>query len=214
MYSSTSPNASDSSGGMTKSRASDPTTSPREKPVTRSHASLKNRIRASWSRTQTSDIVVSVRTLANSSQRVNSGICDIEEAHLVVLEREPGRSERLCCELAQSSARLGARPQRRLVGPEGDHERLRVGRIEEPDQAAEPGAVPEPGQELVAHDLEPEIMLFPGCPDGMQAREHGVVLHCRHALRAATRACLGDQPRGPLGCGRDLGRRPDRRLDG
>src|SRR6476660_8651114 len=145
MYSSTSPNASDSSGGMTKSRASDPTTSPREKPVTRSQASLKNRIRASWSRTQTSDTVVSVRTLANSSPSVNSGICDIEEAHLVVLEREPGRSQCFCRELAESIACLGASPQRFLVGPQGDHERLRVGRIEEPDQAAEPRAVPEPG---------------------------------------------------------------------
>src|SRR6476661_8044299 len=118
MYSSTSPNASDSSGGMTKSRASDPTTSPREKPVTRSHASLKNRIRASWSRTQTSDIVVSVRTLANSSPRVNSGICDIEEAHLVVLDRESGRPHRFRRELAKVDARLGAGPQRLLVGPQ------------------------------------------------------------------------------------------------
>src|SRR6476469_11122951 len=123
MSSSTSPNASDSSGGMTKSRASDPTTSPREKPVTRSHASLKNRIRASWSRTQTSDMVVSVRTLANSSPRMKSGVSDIEEAHLVVLERKPGRSHCLRRELAELRARLGARAQRFLVGPQRDHER-------------------------------------------------------------------------------------------
>src|SRR4051794_665104 len=103
---------------MTKSRASHPTTSPREKPVTRSHASLKNRIRASWSRTQTSDIVVSVRTLANSSPRMKSGDRDIEEAHLVVLEREPGRPHRFRREFAEVAARLCAGPQRLLVGPQ------------------------------------------------------------------------------------------------
>src|SRR5213596_1913506 len=169
---------------MTKSRASHPTTSPREKPVTRSHESLKNRIRASWSRTQTSDIVVSVRTLANSSPRMKSGIRDIEEADFVILERQPGRSHRLRRELAEAAAGLCACPSRFLVGPQGDHQGLRLGGVPEPDQPAKAGAVPEPGQELVADDLQAEIVLLRGRLDGMQAREHGVVLHCRRAFRA------------------------------
>src|SRR5947199_4771362 len=100
---------------MTKSRASPPITSSRVKPVTRSHASLKNRIRASWSRTQTSDIVVSVKTLANSSPRMKSGVRDIEEAHLVVVECEPGRPQRLRRELPEEDARRGARPRTHIA---------------------------------------------------------------------------------------------------
>src|SRR5213593_4315422 len=147
---------------MTKSRASPPITSSRVKPVTRSHASLKNRIRASWSRTQTSDIVVSVRTLANSSPRMKSGVCDIEEAHLVVLECEPGRSDRLRRELAELVACSRACQERFLVGPQRDHQRLCLVRVPESDQSAEAGAVPEPGQELVTHDLEAEVVLLLG----------------------------------------------------
>src|SRR5207245_10922571 len=109
-----------SPGGMARSRGSAPTASARVNPVTRSHASLKNRIRPSWSRTQTRDIVVSVRTLANSSPRMKSGVDDIEEAHLVVLEREPGRSHRLRRELAEMLAGLRAGSQRLLVGPQRD----------------------------------------------------------------------------------------------
>src|SRR6266540_5376347 len=169
---------------MTKSRASHPTTSPREKPVTRSHASLKNRIRASLSRTQTSDIVVSVRTLANSSPRMKSGISHIEKAYLVVLECEPGCSHRLRRELAEVVARFRACPQRFLVGPQRDHQGLRFGGIPESDQPAKAGAVPEPGQELVADDLQAEIVLLRGRLEGVRAREHVVVLHCRHGLRA------------------------------
>ena len=45
------------------------------------------------------------------------------------------------------------------------------------------------------------------------AREHGVVLHCRHGVRAASRNCLGGLA-ALWGCERDLGRRPDPRLGG
>src|SRR2546427_3718643 len=114
---------------MTESRASPPITSSRVKPVTRSHASLKNTIRPSWSSTQTSDIVVSVRTLANSSPRMKSGACDIEEAHLIVLERESDRPNRLRRELAEVGACLRARQQRLLVGPQRDHQRFGLGGI-------------------------------------------------------------------------------------
>jgi hypothetical protein len=74
-YSRNSPNASRSSGGMTKSRASRPISSSRRKPVARSHASLKSRIRPSRSRTQTSDCVASVRILAKDSPTGNSADC-------------------------------------------------------------------------------------------------------------------------------------------
>src|SRR5258705_10610098 len=147
---------------MTKSRASHPTPSPREKPVTRSQASLKNRIRASLSRTQTSDIVVSVRTLANSSPRTKSGICDIEEAHFVVLECKPGRSHRLRRELAEVVASLCACAQRLLVGPQRDDQGLRLGGIPEPDQPPKPGAFPEPGRGVVAADLQPGVVRLSG----------------------------------------------------
>src|SRR5438552_848240 len=105
---------------MTNWRASTPITSSRENPVTRSQASLNNKIRPSRSRTETSDIVVSVRTLANSSPRTNSARCDIEEAHLVVLERQPGRAHRLRGELAELATRRRARQSRFLVVPEAD----------------------------------------------------------------------------------------------
>ena len=42
-------------------------------------------------------------------------------------------------------------------------------------------------------------MLLLGRLDGVQAREHAVVLHCRHVLRAPSGTRLGDQPRRPLG---------------
>ena len=71
-YSRNSPKASRSSGGMTKSRASRPISSWRRKPVARSHASLKSRIRPSRSRTQTSDCVASVRVRAKDSPTGNS----------------------------------------------------------------------------------------------------------------------------------------------
>ena len=71
-YARNSPNASRSSGGITKSRASRPSSSSRRKPVARSHASLNSRIRPSRSSTQTSDCVVSVRILANDSPTANS----------------------------------------------------------------------------------------------------------------------------------------------
>src|SRR5882724_7080269 len=122
---------------MTKSRASPPITSSRLKPVTRSQASLKNRIRPSRSRTQTSDIVVSVRTLANSSPRMKSGVCDIEEAHLVVLECEPGRSHRLRRELAELVACRRTRPEGFLVGPQRHYQRLCLLGMPEPNQPAE-----------------------------------------------------------------------------
>src|SRR6476620_10011780 len=143
MYSITSLNASASSGGMTKSRASPPITSSREKPVTRSHASLKKRMRASCSRTQTSDIVVSVRTLANSSPRMKSGVSDIEEPHRVVLDRAPGRPHRFSRELTEVDPRQGAGSQRRLVGPQRNNKGFRLGGIPESDQSAKAGAVPE-----------------------------------------------------------------------
>src|SRR3989442_11974986 len=156
---------------MTNSRASTPITSSRVNPVTRSQASLNNKIRPSRSRTETSDIVVSVRTLANSSPRTNSARCDIEKAHLVVLEREPGRAHGFRRELAELVACRCARPHRLLVGPQGDDERLRLGRVPEPDQPAEAGAVAEPGQELVTDDLEAEVVLLLGRLEGVQARE-------------------------------------------
>ena len=63
--------------GITKSRASLPSTSSREKPVARSQASLNSTIRASRSYTQTSDCVVSVRIAANDSPRMKSSMLAI-----------------------------------------------------------------------------------------------------------------------------------------
>src|ERR1700754_47345 len=57
---------------MTMSRASRPRTSAREKPVARSHASLKSLMRPARSRTHTSDCVVSVRIRAKESPITNS----------------------------------------------------------------------------------------------------------------------------------------------
>jgi hypothetical protein len=59
---------------MTTSRASRPSTFSRVRPVARSQASLKSRIRPSRSYTQTSDWVVSVRILANESPTTNSSV--------------------------------------------------------------------------------------------------------------------------------------------
>src|SRR5205809_4770969 len=134
----TSPNASASSGGITKSRASPPSTSSRVKLVARSQASLKKRIRPSRSSTQTSDCVVSVRTLANSSPRTKSvtwawSSIDVEEGDLECLLRAPCHAHRRRGELGQALARLLAGRQRFLVGPERDHERLSTLAIGEPD---------------------------------------------------------------------------------
>ena len=148
IYASTAPNASASSGGMTKSRASRPSTSSRANPVARTHASLKKRMRPVLSRTQTSDIVVSVRTLANSSPTMNSAVSgiDVEERDLVLLQRLPGHSHGFRGELAEAVAGLLARAEGILIRPERDHERLRALTIGESEQAAEAGAVPKPGQ--------------------------------------------------------------------
>src|SRR5881396_3061245 len=211
IYASTAPNASASSGGMTKSRASRPSTSSRANPVARTHASLKKRMRPVLSRTQTSDIVVSVRTLANSSPTMNSAVSgiDVEERDLVLLQRLPRHADRFGGELAEPVSGLGARAEGVLVGPERDHERLRALAIGEPEQAAEPGAIPQPRQQLVADDLQaPFVLLGCGLQD-VQTGEHPVLLHCVHELRAASCDRLGDQPRGPLGCECALGRRAD-----
>ena len=71
-YARNSPKASRSSGGITKSRASRPSSSSRRKPVARSHASLNSRILPSRSSTQTSDCVASVRIRAKDSPTGNS----------------------------------------------------------------------------------------------------------------------------------------------
>src|SRR5947208_2740308 len=117
----TSPNASASSGGMTKSRALPPSTSSRVNPVARSQASLKKRIRPSRSSTQTRDCVVSVRTLANSSPRTKSvtwarSSIDVEEGDLEGLEGTLSHADRGRGQLGQALARLLARPQRVLIG--------------------------------------------------------------------------------------------------
>src|SRR6478752_844290 len=108
MYASTSAKASASSGGMTSSRASRPTASARVKTVSRSQASLKNRIRPSSPRTQTSEIVVSVRNRAKKYPSTKSGVLDIEQCHFVVLEREPRSADGLRRQLAQLLPGVGA----------------------------------------------------------------------------------------------------------
>jgi hypothetical protein len=69
-----SPNASASSGGMTVSRASRPTTSALVQPVTRSHARLKRTMRPSASSTQTSVCAVSTSAAPTSRSTVRSAI--------------------------------------------------------------------------------------------------------------------------------------------
>src|SRR5262245_53216899 len=165
MYASTSPKASASSGGMTNSRASRPTTSSREKPVARSHASLKNRIRPARSSTQMSDFVVSVRTLANSSPRTNPGVSvsaiagvsdpEVEEGDVELLDPFARRAGCVHCEGGEPFGRLGAPAQRFFVCPERDDEGPASSPVLEPDHSAETGAVAQPGKDLIPNELEP-----------------------------------------------------------
>src|SRR5436305_8777407 len=182
---------------MTKLRASRPRTSSRANPVARTHESLKKRMRPALSSTQTSDIVVSVRTLANSSPTMNSVVSgiDVEERDLVLLQLLPRHADRFGGELAEPVSGLGARAECVLVGPERDHERLRASAIGEPEQAAEAGAVAQPRQQLVADDLQASFVLLGRGLQDVQTGEHTVVLHCVHELRAAARDRLGDQSR-------------------
>src|SRR5436309_3856095 len=182
---------------MTKLRASQPSTSSRVNPVARTHESLKKRMRPALSKTQTSDIVVSVRTLANSSPTMNSVVSGIhvEERDLELLQRLPRHSQRFRRELAEPVACLGARTKGLLVGPERDHERLRGDAIGEPQQAPEARAVTQPGEKLVADDLEAALVLFRGGLEDMHACEHSVLLHCARELRAAPGNRVGHQPR-------------------
>src|SRR5436189_1804726 len=145
---------------MTNSRASRPSTSSRVKPVARAHASLKKRMRPEGARTQTSDIVVSVKTLANSSPGTNSVVSDIdvEERDLVGLQRLARHPNGLGREIAQLVTNLGARFQRLLVGPEREHESLRALAGGQSEQSADARAVTEPGQQLVADDLKPAFV--------------------------------------------------------
>src|ERR671930_355583 len=108
---------------MTSSRASRPSTSSRGKPVARTHASLKKRMRPERSRTQTSDMVVSVRTLANSSPGKNPVVSDIdvEERDLIALERRQAEQP--------AEARAVTEPREELVadGLQPPFVRLRCG---------------------------------------------------------------------------------------
>src|SRR5438094_320842 len=130
--------------------------------LTSEATSVATRRRARWSSTQTSDIVVSVRTLANSSPTMNSVVSgiDVEERDLVLLQRFPRHADCFGGELAEPVSGLGARAEGVLVGPERDHERLRALAIGEPEQAAEPSAVPQPRQQLVADDLQAPFVLL------------------------------------------------------
>jgi hypothetical protein len=91
---------------------------------------------------------------------MKSGVCDIEEALLIVRGSAPVRSERLRRELAELVACRRARPEGFLVGPQRDYQRLCLVGTPESNQPAEAGAVPEPGQELVTDDLEAEVCLL------------------------------------------------------
>src|SRR4029079_2874545 len=154
-------------------------------PVSRSRGALKKRMRPASASTHTSDIVVSVRIRANSSPRTKS-VCDIEQRDLVVLERNAARSQRFGAQLTELVPCLGARLQRGLVGPERQDERLALLPASHANEPAEPGALPEPGKKLVAHELEAEVVLLRSRLEDVDTREHVVVLHCPHALRAAT----------------------------
>src|SRR5262245_29360288 len=187
MYASPSPKASASSGGMTNSRASRPTTSSREKPVVRSHASLKNKMRPARSRTQMSDLVVSVSTLANSSPRTNPGISvsaiagvsdpEVEEGDVELLDPFARRAGCVHCQGGEPFGGLGACAEGLFIRPERDYERPTFGPVLEPDQTAKTGAVAQPGKDLVPNELEPPIVLLGRRLEDVHARVDSFVLH-------------------------------------
>src|SRR5690242_17517312 len=117
-------------------------TSSRPKPVERSHASLKSRMRPPLSSTQTSACVVSVRTLAKSSPRTNPLLMsDVENRRFVALDGEALGAGRLGRELRELLAGLGARVEGFLVRPQRHDERLPGLAVEQADQTAVAGCV-------------------------------------------------------------------------
>src|SRR6266516_7434320 len=136
------------------------------------------------SSTQTRACVVSVRTLAKSSPRTKSVLTsDVEERRFVLLERKPRRADVGRRQLAEPVAGLGARPQGLLVRPESDHERLPGGLVRQADQSPVPGAVAQPGEQLVADELQPAIMLVGSGREAVAACEPRSALHSLRAFR-------------------------------
>src|SRR5439155_16361196 len=137
-----------------------------------------------------SDCVVSVRTLANSSPRTKSvtwarSSIDVEEGDLEGLAGTLRHAHGGRGELRQAFARRLAGPQRLLVGPERDHERLSALAIREPDESAKSRAVTKPREQLIPDDHEAGIVLLRSRLQRMHAGEHDSVLHCSHAICAS-----------------------------
>src|SRR5215218_1613146 len=107
------------------------------------------------------------RGLQHSSIRTH-----FEERDLEALERAPCRPRGGCGQETQPVARRGARIEGVLVRPERDHDPLLTLLVEEPDQAAEPGAVPHPWEVLVSDDLQAEVVLLFVRLDRVHTREH------------------------------------------